>query len=39
MLLAAKGLAMTAIDLLSNPEHLKRARAVFEEDVRKTQRQ
>jgi amidohydrolase len=36
MLLAAKGLAMTAIDLLSNPDYLKRARAVFEEDVRNT---
>ena len=33
MLIAAKGLAMTAVDLLTNPEHLKRARAAFEEDV------
>jgi amidohydrolase len=38
MLVAAKGLAMTAIDLLSSPEHLKRARAVFEEDLRATRR-
>ncbi len=36
MLAAAKGLAMTAIDLLSNPEHLKRARAIFEEDLKET---
>jgi amidohydrolase len=35
MLWAAKGLAMTAVDLLTDPEHLKRARAAFEEDVRK----
>ena len=35
MLIAAKGLAMTAVDLLSNPEHLKRARAAFEEDIGK----
>ena len=34
MLIAAKGLAMTAVDLLTNPEHLKRARAAFEEDIR-----
>ena len=34
MLNAAKGLAMTAIDLLSQPEHLKRAKAVFDEDIR-----
>src|SRR5205823_5511222 len=33
MLIAAKGLAMTAIDLLATPDHLKRAHAVFEEDV------
>src|SRR5215831_5815446 len=33
MLVAAKGLAMTAVDLLTNPEHLKRARAVFDEDL------
>jgi amidohydrolase len=38
MLVAAKGLAMTAVDLLSNPEHLKRAQAVFEEDLRATRR-
>jgi amidohydrolase len=36
MLWAAKGLAMTAVDLLTDPEHLKRARAVFDEDVRNT---
>ena len=36
MLTAAKGLAMTAIDLLSNPEHLKRAKSVFEDDLRKS---
>ncbi len=35
MLTAAKGLAMTAIDLLTNPDHLKRAKAVFDEDVAK----
>jgi amidohydrolase len=38
MLTAAKGLAMTAVDLLSNPEHLKRARSVFDEDIRATRR-
>jgi amidohydrolase len=38
MLVAAKGLAMTAIDLLTNPEDLKRARAVFEEDLKSTRR-
>ena len=38
MLIAAKGLAMTAVDLLTNPEHLKRARAAFEEDIRSTVR-
>ena len=38
MLWAAKGLAMTAVDLLSDPEHLQRARAAFEEDLRKTTR-
>jgi amidohydrolase len=37
MLDAAKSLAMTAIDLLSEPEHLKRARDVFEEDMRKSE--
>src|SRR5438132_509304 len=36
MLWAAKGLAMTAVDLLTEPGHLKRAKAAFEEDVRKT---
>jgi amidohydrolase len=34
MLNAAKGLAMTAIDLLTEPEHLKRAKAVFDDDIR-----
>jgi amidohydrolase len=38
MLLAAKGLAMTAVDLLSNPEHLKLARVAFQEDVLKNKR-
>ena len=38
MLYAAKSLAMTTIDLLSEPEHLKRAREVFDEDVRKSNR-
>jgi|SRR5579864_1263566 len=38
MLIAAKGLAMTAIDLLTTPEHLKRARAVFEEDLKSARR-
>ena len=38
MLTAAKGLAMTAIDLLCNPEYLKQARVVFEDDLRKTPR-
>jgi amidohydrolase len=33
MLIAAKGLAMTAVDLLTNPENLKRARAAFQEDL------
>jgi amidohydrolase len=38
MLYAAKSLAMTTIDLLSEPEHLKRARQVFEEDVQKAKK-
>jgi amidohydrolase len=38
MLNAAKSLAMTAIDLLSEPEHLKRAKAQFAEDIRNTKR-
>lgn len=38
MLAAAKGLAMTAIDLLADPDHLKRAKAVFQEDVQKSKR-
>ena len=33
MLNAAKGLAMTAIDLLTDPEHLRQAKAVLEEDL------
>jgi amidohydrolase len=36
MLIAAKSLAMTAVDLLSQPEHLQRAKAVFEQDIKKT---
>jgi len=35
MLLAAKSLAMTAIDLLVEPDHLKQARLIFDEDLRK----
>ncbi len=35
MLLAAKSLAMTAIDLLAQPDHLKQAKLAFDEDVRK----
>jgi amidohydrolase len=38
MLNAAKSLAMTAVDLLSEPEHLKRARLAFDEDVRKSKK-
>jgi amidohydrolase len=38
MLTAAKGLAMTAVDLLTDPEQLKRARAVFEQDIRAAKR-
>jgi metal-dependent amidase/aminoacylase/carboxypeptidase family protein len=30
---AAKGLAMTAIDLLTDPEHLRQAKAVLQEDL------
>jgi amidohydrolase len=33
MLVAAKGLAMTAVDLVTNPEYLKQAKAIFDEDV------
>ena len=36
MIAAAKSLAMTAIDLLAEPDHLKQAKAVFDEDVRKS---
>src|ERR1700687_4474181 len=38
MLNAAKSLAMTAVDLLSQPEHLKRAKVVFDQDVRQSQK-
>jgi amidohydrolase len=38
MLVAAKGLAMTAVDLLTNPDHLKRARSVFDEDLQGSRR-
>ena len=38
MLTAAKGLAMTAIDLLTNPDNLRRAKAVFDEDLRRSTR-
>jgi amidohydrolase len=38
MLDAAKGLAMTAVDLLADPGHLKRAKEVFEQDLRATKR-
>jgi amidohydrolase len=38
MLVAAKSLAMTAVDLLSNPDNLKKARAVFDEDSRALRR-
>ena len=36
MIPAAKSLAMTAVDLLAEPAHLKRAKIVFDEDVRKS---
>jgi amidohydrolase len=36
MLIAAKSLAMTAIDLLAEPDHLKHAKVLFDEDIRKT---
>src|SRR6266702_4355320 len=35
MLLAAKSLAMTAIDLLAEPEHLQEAKVLFDADIRK----
>ncbi|MDQ6670265.1 MAG: M20 family metallopeptidase [Chloroflexota bacterium] len=35
MLLAAKSLAMTAIDLLTDPDHLKQAKLLFDQDIRK----
>ena len=38
MLVAAKGLAMTAVDLLTNPDYLTKARSVFDEDLRGTRR-
>jgi metal-dependent amidase/aminoacylase/carboxypeptidase family protein len=38
MLLAAKSLAMTAVDLLTDPEHLKQAKAAFDEDIKRSVR-
>jgi len=38
MIFAAKSLAMTAVDLLAEPDNLKRARVVFDDDVRKSKR-
>ena len=38
MIFAAKSLAMTAVDLLAEPDNLKRARVVFDDDVRKAKR-
>jgi amidohydrolase len=38
MLTAAKGLAMTAVDLLTDPQHLKQAKAAFDEDARQKPR-
>jgi metal-dependent amidase/aminoacylase/carboxypeptidase family protein len=38
MLSAAKGLAMTTVDLLARPGLLARAKAVFEEDLREAKR-
>ncbi len=38
MLLAAKSLAMTAVDLLIDPDHLRRARAAFDEDLKRAPR-
>jgi hypothetical protein len=38
MLNAAKSLAMTALDLLVEPENLRRAQAAFEEDRQKLPR-
>ncbi|MBV9581586.1 MAG: M20 family metallopeptidase [Chloroflexi bacterium] len=38
MLVAAKALAMTAVDLLTNTEYLKKARAVFDTDLRAARR-
>ena len=35
MILAAKSLAMTAIDLLAEPEHLQEAKVLFDADIRK----
>src|SRR6202011_153821 len=35
MITAAKSLAMTAIDLLAQPDYLKQAKVVFNEDIRK----
>ncbi|MBV9602746.1 MAG: M20 family metallopeptidase [Chloroflexi bacterium] len=38
MLVAAKGLAMTAVDLLTNPDYLKKAKSVFDDDLRAARR-
>src|SRR5438552_4182135 len=38
MIFAAKSLAMTAVDLLVDPEHLKRARVAFDDDVKRAKR-
>jgi amidohydrolase len=38
MLVAAKSLAMTAVDLLANPDYLKKAWTVFDEDLRTVRR-
>jgi amidohydrolase len=38
MLAAAKSLAMTAVDLLAQPEHLQHAKAVFDQDLKKATR-
>jgi amidohydrolase len=38
MIAAAKGLAMTTVDLLAQPDLLKRAKAVFEQDIRKSKK-
>jgi amidohydrolase len=38
MIFAAKSLAMTAVDLLAEPDNLMRARVVFDDDIRKGKR-